>query len=76
MTNYELEEMTIAFLKAHDEYYTSTKKNKKKTSEYCYETVEQTNRRESVERCFSGLSKKDMYRCLKNGVDYSLLPDF
>lgn len=76
MTQAEIEALTIAFLKEHDDYYTSTKKNKKKTVEYCYETQEQANRRESVERCFSSLSKKDTYRCMQNGVDYSLLPDF
>ena len=76
MTQAEIEEMTIAFLKANDEYYTSTKKNKKKLVEYCYETQEQANRRESVERCFSSLSKKDTYRCMRSGVDYSLLPEF
>lgn len=75
-TQEELEEMTIAFLAEHDEYYKNSKRNKKQTEEYCYDTVIQSERKRRVERVFSNLTAKDTLNCLRYGVEKSVLPQF
>lgn len=72
----QLEEMTIAFLAEYDDYYKNSKRNKKQTEEYCYDTVIQSERKRRVERVFSNLTAKDTLNCLKYGVEKSALPQF
>lgn len=72
----QLEEMTIAFLSKYDAYYKNTKKNKKQTEEYSYDTVIQAERKRRVERTFSNLTVKDTANCIKFGVDKTLLPQY
>ena len=72
----QLEEMTVAFLKEHDAYYKSTKKNKKQIEEYSYDTEIQAERKRRAERTFSNLTVKDTTNCLRFGVDKTLLPQY
>ena len=77
MNNYnthELEELTVKFLREHDDYYTSSKRGKVQNTEYPYHTEEQKQRKSKMEVVFSGLTQKDAYKCMSKALDYSLLP--
>lgn len=75
-TQEQLEEMTINFLAENDTYYKSSKRNKKQTEEYSYDTVIQSERKRRVERVFSNLTAKDAFSCLRFGVEHSALPQY
>lgn len=74
MTTHEIEEMTIKFLREHDEYYTSSKRGKVQNTEYPYHTEEQKQRKSKMEVAFSSLTQKDAYKCMSKSLDCSLLP--
>lgn len=53
---YRKEDEADKWLKENDPYYSSTAKNKMRTTDHPYETVEQEHRRVAVEIPFSNLN--------------------
>lgn len=54
---YRQEDEADRWLREHDPYYSSTKKNKRRKEKYPYETIEMEHRRSSVEIPISNLNK-------------------
>lgn len=58
MTKIRKEDEADKWLREHDPYYTSQKRNKRRNKKYTYDTPEQEHRRQQVEIPFSNLNSK------------------
>lgn len=56
MIKYEYEDEADRWLREHDPYYSSTKKNKSSVERYPYDTLEMRHRRAAIEIPFSCLN--------------------